>query len=86
MKSEIEFHLVNVLDLTVYKGPRFRTLGYLYSKVYSKPTNSHQLLHINSFRHKHTFPGIAKSQILRYHRNCSDQQNSTRLVPYWNKP
>ena len=72
MKAEIEFHSVNFLDLTVYKGPRFRTSGYLDSKVYFKPTDSHQLLHTNSFHPKHTFPGIVKSQILRYYRNCSD--------------
>ena len=72
MQAEIEFHSVNFLDLTVYKGPKFRTSGHLDSKVYFKPTDSHQLLHTNSFHRKHTFPGIVKSQILRYYRNCSD--------------
>ena len=72
MKAEIESYSVNFLDLTVYKGPKFRSSGHLDSKVYFKPTDSHQLLHTNSFHPRHTFPGIVKSQILRYHRNCSD--------------
>ena len=72
MKAEIELHLDNFLDLTIYKGARFRTSGYLDLKVYFKPTDSHQLLNTNSFHPKHTFPGIVKSQILKYYRNCSD--------------
>ena len=72
MKAEIHNNSVDFLDLTIYKGSKFISSGYLDSKVYFKPTDSHQLLHTNSFHPKHTFPGIVKSQILRYHRNCSD--------------
>ena len=72
MKAEIQYHSVDFLDVTVYKGPRFQSTGLLDTKVFFKPTDTHQLLHTNSFHPKHTFPGIVKSQVLRYHRNCTD--------------
>ena len=61
---------VDFLDTTVY----FHTQGAqktLRTKVFSKPTDTHALLHKHSFHPKHTFTGIIKSQIIRYTRISS---------------
>lgn len=62
---------INFLDTTVYKGPEFHKTGKLDIKVFFKPTDTHQLLHKSSFHPKHSFKGIIKSQILRFHRICT---------------
>lgn len=38
------------------------------TKVYFKPTDTHVLMHRTSYHPPHTFRGIIKSQILRFHR------------------
>ena len=43
------------------------------SKVYFKVTNTHRLLHKHSFHPGHTFKGIVKGQLHRFHRLCSSQ-------------
>ncbi|KAG7467708.1 hypothetical protein JOB18_018490, partial [Solea senegalensis] len=64
-------HTVNFLDTTIF----FRTINTTYktieTKVYFKPTDTHALLHKSSYHPKHTFKGIVKSQIIRFHRICS---------------
>ena len=62
------------LDVTIFKGPLLKEKGIFDTKVYFKPTDTHQLLHKASFHPRHTFKGILKSQILRFYRICS--QNS----------
>ena len=54
------------LDVTVFKGPLMSSKGILDTKIYFKPTDTHQLLHKASFHPKHTFKGILKSQIMRF--------------------
>ena len=61
------------LDVTTFKGPNFVESGHLDTKVFFKPTDTHQLLHKSSFHPKHTFSGILKSQILRFYRNCTQK-------------
>lgn len=61
------------LDTTVFKGPLTAETGILDTKVFFKPTDTHQLLHKESYHPKHTFRGILKSQILRFYRNCSQK-------------
>lgn len=63
---------VDFLDVTLYKGSKFKHEGILDTKVYFKPTDTHELLDKNSFHPKHTFQGIIKSQIIRYFKICSD--------------
>jgi uncharacterized protein (UPF0297 family) len=75
LKATIDEMSVDFLDVTVYKGLKYETTGYLDYKVYFKPTDSHQLLHKKSFHPPHTFKGIVKSQIIRFHRNSSDRKN-----------
>ena len=65
-ENEIEF-----LDISIFKGPSFLEKGQFDTKVYFKPTDTHQLLHKSSFHPSHTFKGILKSQIIRFNKICS---------------
>ena len=83
LTSEISYESVNFLDTTIFKGDRFSKTGIVDSKVYFKPTDTHQLLHKESFHPKHTFSGILKSQILRFRRICnnkSDFESATTIL------
>jgi len=62
-ESVIEF-----LDTIIYKVPTSPGLRVLRTRVYFKPTDTHQLLHANSFHPKHTPKGILKSQLIRFRR------------------
>ena len=75
LKATISDQSVDILDVTIYKGTRFETSGYLEYKVCFKHTDTHQLLYRKSFHPHHTFKGIVKSQIIRFHRNSSNKQN-----------
>ena len=70
-KSMINENYVDYLDTTIFKNQCDPTR--LLAKVYFKPTD--QLLHKQSFHPKHTFKGILKSQIIRFHRICSRQED-----------
>ena len=63
------------LDLKVLITERLKREGKLDYCVFFKPTDSHQLLHRNSCHPKHTFKGVVKSQILRYRRLSSREQD-----------
>lgn len=73
LKSTVSHSSIDFLDVTVFKGSRFEKDSILDTKVYFKPTDTHQLLHKLSFHPKHTFSGIVKSQFLRYNRICNNQ-------------
>ncbi len=75
LKASINSESVDFLDVTVFKGHNFRTSNLLDTKVYFKPTDSHELLHKESFHPKHTFKGIIKSQIIRFHRICNNKSD-----------
>jgi len=78
LKAEISDTSIDFLDVTVYKGKKFQNSELLDYKIFFKPTDSHQLLHSESFHPKHTFAGLIKSQIIRFYRNSSDIQNFNR--------
>lgn len=83
LTSEISYESVNFLDTTIFKGDRFKETGVVDSKVFFKPTDTHQLLHKESFHPKHTFSGILKSQILRFRRisnNDADFESATNTL------
>lgn len=61
------------LDTTTFKGPNFPNDHKLDVKVFFKPTDTHALLFRTSFHPKNTFAGIIKSQLLRFHRICTQQ-------------
>jgi hypothetical protein len=64
-KNHIDF-----LDTTIFKC-HLTTHTILHSRLYFKPTDSHQLLHSSSFHPPHTTKGILKSQITRFKRLSS---------------
>src|SRR6056300_723586 len=72
LKAEISHESVDFLDVTVFKGNQFKHHNILDTKVYFKPTDTHQLLDRHSFHPSHTFDGIIKSQLLRFFRICTN--------------
>lgn len=83
VKSTTSPTSVDFLDTTTYKGENFKTTHKLEIKVYFKETDTHALLHKTSFHPKHTFAGIIKSQLLRFKRICSRQEDfvwATKLL------
>lgn len=68
LKQEVSDTQVDFLDTTVFKGKDIASTKRLSTRVYHKPTDTLELLHKESYHPHHTFPGIIKSQILRYHR------------------
>lgn len=83
VKAEIQGNTVNFFDVTVFKGKDFHLTGTLETKVYFKSTDTHVLLHRSSFHPRHTFNGIIKSQLLRFKRICSTEEDiheATRVL------
>ena len=69
---------VNFLDTTVYKtNPEVTNPNevILLTKVYFKETDTHQLLHKDSFHPLHTARGVLKSQVLRFQRISSTYED-----------
>lgn len=75
LKSVINHHSIDFLDVTIYKGKRFEEYRELDTKVFFKDTDTHELLHKQSFHPKHVFSGVLKSQIIRFHRICNNQSD-----------
>lgn len=71
---------VNFLDTTVFFNHIDSTQKQLHTKVYFKDTDTHALLHKHSYHPKHTFPGIVKSQIIRFYRISSSTQHFNEAV------
>ncbi len=69
-KAEIQNYFINFLDTTIFKGGSDSDIPLL-TKVYFKPTDTHQLLHKTSFHPKHTYKGLIKSQLFRFIRICT---------------
>lgn len=83
LKAEIDQQSINFLDTTIYKGQDFEKTQKLDIKVYFKTTDTHALLYKTSFHPKHTFRGVVKSQILRFKRICTreeDFKEATRIL------
>ena len=83
LKSNIQSQELEFLDVLIYKGQNFDKHNTFDTKVYFKPTDSHALLHKNSFHPKHTFAGIIKSQLMRFGRICqleSDFEEATSTL------
>lgn len=75
VKYFLDLHSVDFLDTTTFKGPNFNVSKTLDVKVFFKETDTHALLHKTSYHPQHTFSGIVKSQILRFHRICTRQED-----------
>lgn len=68
-------HEVHFLDIITFKGPNFNSTHQLDTKVYFKTTDTHALLFKTSFHPQHTYKGILKSQLLRFHRICTQKEH-----------
>lgn len=83
LKPTLHESEVHFLDTTTFKRPTFPTTRKLDTKDYFKETDSRALLHKTSFHPKHTFRGILRSQLLRFHRICTritDQNKATKTL------
>ena len=83
LKATIDSESIDFLDVTIFKGPRFQQENILDTKVFFKPTDTHELLHKLSYHPKHTFSGILKSQFLRFYRisnNFQDFLKSSKIL------
>ena len=59
--------------MLVFKGDGSQHTQTLDTKVYFKPTDTHESLHKSSYHPSHTFKGIVKSQIIRFKRMCTNE-------------
>ena len=77
---ELSDSTIDFLDTTIYKGPEFHLTSLFDIKVFFKKTDTHALLYKNSFHPKHTYKGLVKSQILRFHRICTRKSDFYEAV------
>ena len=63
---------INFLDVTLYKGNRFRSSGILDIKPFFKQTNQMNYLHYSSSHPPSVFKGIVVGECTRFIRNSSD--------------
>ena len=65
---------IDFLDLTIYKGERYRSTGKLDVKPFFKHTNKFQYLEYNSAHPSNTFKSVVKGEMTRLLRACSSEQ------------
>jgi len=75
LKSITSYTSVDFLDTTTFKGINFDKTHKLDAKVFFKETDTHALLHRTSHHPHHTYAGLVKSQLLRFHRICSNRED-----------
>lgn len=75
LEAEINEGSIDFLDTTVFKGKDFPITNKVDIKVFFKKTDLHALLYRSSFHPKHTFAGLVKSQLLRFHRICTRRED-----------
>lgn len=80
LKVQISKNSIDFLDTTIFKGANFHKTQKLDIKVYFKSTDTHALLHKNSYHPKHTFEGIIKSQLIRFKRICTRTRDFRQAV------
>ncbi|KAK2913189.1 hypothetical protein Q8A73_007302, partial [Channa argus] len=80
LKSTTNNRSIDFLDTTTFKGKNFTQTNQLDIKVFFKDTDTHALLFKTSFHPKHTFAGLVKSQLLRFHRICTQEEDFTQAT------
>lgn len=75
VKNMLDPQQVNFLDTTGFFEPVDEQHKRILTQVYFKSTDTHALLHKTSYHPKHTFKGIVKSQIIRFHRIASREED-----------
>ena len=71
---------IDYLDLTIFKGKRFRETDILDTKVYTKPTETYQFLHRTSSHPPHVFKAFIFGETLRYARNTNNEDDFKEKV------
>ncbi len=71
---EHSHNTIDFLDLTIYKGERYKQHGILDIKPFFKKTNKFQYLEYSSAHPKKTFKSLIKGELTRLLRACSDKQ------------
>ena len=69
---ECSNHTVDFLDLTIFKGDRYKHNYTLDIKPFFKKTNKFQYLHYTSAHPRNTFSSLLKGEHIRLLRACSD--------------
>ena len=72
-------HSVDFLDVTIYKGDRYRSTGTLDIKPFFKPTNKFQYLEYSSAHPRNMFRGLIKGELTRLLRACSDEAEYLKI-------
>lgn len=80
LKYEFDHQSIDFLDTTVYKGQPFHDQQTLDIKVYFKTTDTHSLLFKSSYHPRHTYKGLVKSQLIRFHRICTQRADFFEAV------
>jgi len=70
---------VDFLDITIYKGERYRATGKLDIKPHFKKTNKFQYLEFTSAHPRNTFKSLIKGEMTRLLRACSSEQEYTKI-------
>ena len=71
LKHNLQPVTVEFLDTQVFFRTSYDRTKTLATKVYFKDTDRHALLHKTSYHPKHTYRGLIKSQLIRFHRICT---------------
>ena len=72
-------HSVDFLDVTIYKGDRYRSTGTLDIRPFFKPTNKFQYLEFSSAHPRNMFRGLIKGELTRLLRACSDEAEYNKI-------
>ncbi|XP_028297624.1 uncharacterized protein LOC114459639 [Gouania willdenowi] len=80
LKYETNDKSIDFLDTTVYKGDDLGRTCTLNIKVFFKKTDTHALLFKSSFHPKHTYRGLVKSQLIRYDKICTKEEDFWETV------
>lgn len=70
---------IDFLDLTIYKGQKYRSQQKLDVKPFFKKTNKFQYLHYTSAHPRTTFSSLIKGEQTRLLRACSDRQEYIKI-------
>ena len=77
--SESSPYSVDFLDITIYKGDRYRSTGILDTKPFFKPTNKFQYLEYSSAHPRNIFRSLLKGELIRLLRACSDETEYNKV-------
>lgn len=85
LKHNLQKKCVEFLDTVVFfiELYQVRQTKKLATKAFFKETDRHTLLHKCSFHPRHTFRGIIKEQLIRFHRICTyphDVEEATHIL------